>query len=87
VEATGSDDLKIIEGIGPKISTLLNSHGVYTFTELANADPRRLEAILQDARMPYADPSSWPEQARLAAQGNLDALQALQARLKGGRRA
>ena len=32
------------------------------------------------------DPSTWPEQASLAAAGEWDALQALQDELKGGRR-
>jgi predicted flap endonuclease-1-like 5' DNA nuclease len=79
------DDLAVIEGIGPKIAALLQDAGITTFTELAETEPARLESLLRDADLRLADPSSWPEQARLAAAGDWDALQSLQDRLKGGR--
>jgi len=79
------DDLAIIEGIGPKISSLFQSHGIMTFTQLAEADVARLQGILRDASLQIADPTTWPEQARLAANGDWDGLIALQAQLKGGR--
>jgi hypothetical protein len=34
-----------------------------------------------------ADPTTWPEQAGIAAKGDWEALEQLQAMLKGGRRA
>lgn len=82
------DDLKRIEGIGPKISRLLKDHGILTFAQLAATSPDRLWAILQEAgpRFQLANPESWPEQARLAADDAGDELQALQDRLLGGRR-
>ena len=81
------DDLKLIEGIGPKISGLLQAAGISTFAQLAEADVDRLSQILTDAGITgVADPATWPEQARLAAGSEWDALEALQDRLKGGRR-
>ena len=31
------DDLKRIEGVGPKIESLLNDGGIYSYSDLANA--------------------------------------------------
>ena len=89
--ATGApakpDDLTVIEGIGPKISRILQEAGITTFAQLAETDVERLRSILAAAGLRYlADPASWPEQARLAAAGDRAGLQALQASLKGGRR-
>lgn len=81
-----ADDLKRIEGIGPKISTLLRTAGVTTFAQLATTDVSRLDEILREAGITIADPTTWPEQASLAAGGEWDALETLQAELKGGRR-
>ena len=82
------DDLVIIEGIGPKISGILNQAGITTFAALAAAKPERLQEILKASglRVP-ADPTTWPTQAELAAAGKMDELQKLQDSLKGGRRA
>jgi predicted flap endonuclease-1-like 5' DNA nuclease len=84
----GPDDLKKIEGIGPKISQLLQDNGILTFSQLADTSIDRLSAILQAGgpRYQLADPSSWPEQAELAAGGAWDQLQVLQDRLTGGRK-
>jgi predicted flap endonuclease-1-like 5' DNA nuclease len=81
------DDLKRIEGIGPKISGVLADAGIMTFGQLADADVGRLQQVLTDAGMTLADPASWPEQARLAAAGDWTALEKLQDELQGGRRA
>jgi predicted flap endonuclease-1-like 5' DNA nuclease len=82
------DDLKRLEGIGPKISQMLQENGILTFAQLADTSLERLEAILRAGgpRYQLADPSTWPEQARLAADGAWEELQALQGRLSGGRR-
>ena len=80
------DDLRRIEGIGPKISSVLQTAGITTFAQLAATDVSRLEQILGEAGIRLADPSTWPQQARLAAAGEWDALEALQGELKGGRR-
>jgi hypothetical protein len=81
------DDLTRIEGIGPKISRLLQAAGITNFAQLAATDVSRLEQIVREAGITIADPSTWPEQASLAAAGEWDVLEALQDELKGGRRA
>jgi uncharacterized protein (DUF697 family) len=80
------DDLTRIEGIGPKISELLRDRGIATFTQLAETDVNRLRQILYEANLSMADPSTWPQQAKLAAAGQWEALDALQKQLTAGRR-
>ena len=84
VKAPVPDDLKRIEGIGPKISVLLQKVGVKTFAKLAETGSERLRQILREGGL-RANPTTWPQQASLAAAGDWDALGALQAELKGGR--
>lgn len=84
---TKPDKLERIEGIGPKISKLLQDAGIATYGQLAATEVSRLEQILHDANLRLADPTTWPDQARLAAAGDWKALDALQEDLKGGRRA
>jgi len=81
------DDLKKIEGIGPKIAQLLNDSGISTFEGLASAEVDRLKEILEAAGSRYKmhDPTTWPKQSRLAADGAWDALSTLQDELKGGK--
>ncbi|MFO0580576.1 MAG: helix-hairpin-helix domain-containing protein [Polyangia bacterium] len=81
------DDLKVVEGIGPKIAELLGGAGITTFKELAEADVARIKQVLSAGgpRFSVADPSSWPAQAKLAGAGQWDELHALQAKLKAGR--
>lgn len=80
------DDLKIVEGIGPKIEKLLNAAGIHTFTDLASAPVARLQEIMLAANLRIADPTTWPQQAKLAAEGKMEELQAFQDTLKGGRK-
>ncbi len=81
------DDLKVIEGIGPKMEQLLNRAGITTFRQLAERSPEELRALLQAANAArFIDPETWAEQARLAAEGRWEELRALQGQLKGGRR-
>ncbi len=82
-----ADDLKIIEGIGPKIAELLAAEGIESFEMLASCSADRLKAILDNAGSRYRmhDPTSWPQQAELAAAGKWDELKALQDKLKGGK--
>ncbi len=81
------DDLKRIEGIGPRIAGILNAAGIMTFGELSMTTVERLREILTAAELrgSFGDPTTWPEQARLAAAGLWDELQAMQDNLKGGR--
>ena len=80
------DDLKKIEGIGPKISELLAAGGIPTFQALADANIDAVKAILEAAGPRYriANPTTWAQQAGLAAAGKWDELSSLQDRIKGG---
>ena len=89
LEPPAPDDLARIEGIGPKISGVLQAAGITTFAQLADTEVSRLEQILAEAdpRLgKLANPTTWPEQAALAAGGQWDAMEALQKELKGGRK-
>lgn len=81
------DDLKVVEGIGPKITELLGAGGIQTFKQLAEAEVSRIKELLSHGgpRFSMADPSSWPAQAKLAAEGRWDDLNAFQAKLRAGR--
>lgn len=81
------DDLKIVEGVGPKIETLLKEGGISTWAELAAASEERLKEILDAAGPRYQihDPSTWPAQAKFAAEGKWDELKEYQEVLIGGR--
>lgn len=80
------DDLTIVEGIGPKVSSVLNNAGIMTLVQLAEAAPEQLKEILEKEGLQFMDPGTWGEQARLAAEGKMAELEALQQELKGGRR-
>lgn len=81
------DDLKIVEGVGPKIETLLKEGGISTWAELAAASEERLKEILDAAGPRYQihDPSTWPAQAKFAVDGKWDELKEYQEMLIGGR--
>jgi len=81
-----ADDLTKIEGIGPKVSKALIAAGISTFEALANASAEDIQKILSDAGLRMMDASTWPQQARLAADGDWDALKKLQDKLSGGRK-
>ena len=85
VDVSSGDDLKVIEGIGPRFEAVLSGAGVVSFTKLAALDKEAIQTIIREAGARVADPSTWPEQARLAARGEWEALVEMQARLKGGR--
>jgi predicted flap endonuclease-1-like 5' DNA nuclease len=68
--AGGADDLETIEGIGPAIAALLRGQRIRTFAELAAYRPAELRRILRrDRDLARAEPSTWPLQARLLAEG------------------
>jgi large subunit ribosomal protein L21 len=83
-KATGKgDDLKKIEGIGPKIAETLNTAGISTFAELAKTDSAKISEIIADVRGNHVT-DTWPKQAQLAADGKWDELQKWQDELDGG---
>ena len=81
------DNLRKIEGIGPKMNRILNEAGIETFAQLAAKTADELREILDaGGASKINDPTTWPEQAALAADGDWDGLEKLQGELKGGRR-
>lgn len=82
--ASKPDDLKRIEGIGPKTSAVLNTAGITTFQALADHTAEEIKEILRAAKS-RGVPTTWPEQAKLAAAEDWDGLDKLQDELKGGR--
>ncbi len=82
-----ADNLKKIEGIGPKIEELLNAAGITSFSQLSQSNYDDLKAILTNSGSRYNrhDPKTWPQQAVLADKGAWDELSDLQDRLLGGR--
>ena len=81
-------DLKIIEGIGPKIEKLLKEAGIANWNILAQTEPSTLRRILDLAGSQFKlhNPNSWPEQALLASHGKWKDLMKLQDKLMGGRK-
>lgn len=81
------DDLKLIEGIGPKIADLLINEGIVSFADLAATPAEKVKEILDAAGSKFAmhDPTTWAEQAELARDGKWDELKELQDKLNAGR--
>ena len=63
------------------------SEGITTWKELADSDTAKLQSILLSGgdRFRMHDPSSWPTQAGLAAEGKWDELSDYQDFLNGGK--
>lgn len=70
------DQLRKIEGIGPKIEGLLHEAGILTFAQLASTEVDKIKEILAAAGKRYQmhDPTSWPLQSGMAAEGKWDEL-------------
>ena len=65
------DDLKIVEGIGPKIAELFYNDGINTWSMLGEAPVSRLQGILdaQGERYKVHNPETWPMQSKMAYEG------------------
>ena len=81
------DDLKMVEGVGPKIEGLLHAGGIMTWEDLANAPTENVQKILDEAGPRYRmhQPTTWAKQARLAADAKWEELEKYQDWLDGGR--
>jgi len=87
-KATGkADDLKKIEGIGPKIKELFHSHNVTTWKDLANCTVEKCKEVLKSGgkRFEIHKPGTWPKQAEMAAKGEWQKLKDWQDQLNGGK--
>jgi predicted flap endonuclease-1-like 5' DNA nuclease len=81
------DDLKIIEGIGPKMEKALQAAGINTFAMLAGASEAQIRDAIVAAGMRFAPTvPTWAEQASYAANGDFVGLEAYQKTLIGGRK-
>ncbi|TDT42024.1 putative flap endonuclease-1-like 5' DNA nuclease [Maribacter spongiicola] len=65
------DDLKLVEGIGPKIEGMFKDHGIKTWKELSEASLEACQKILDTGGTRYKihDPASWPMQAKMCYEG------------------
>lgn len=65
------DDLKIVEGIGPKIQGLFHNFDIKTWKALSEVSVARCQEVLDSGGDRYKthDPASWPMQARMAYEG------------------
>ncbi|NPA45160.1 MAG: 50S ribosomal protein L21 [Chlorobi bacterium] len=83
-----TDNLTKIEGIGPKIASILVEAGIDTFKKLSETKAEKISEILVAAggnAYNRFDPTTWPKQAKLAADGKWDELKVLQDELDGGK--
>ena len=73
--AAPPDDLTQINGIGPRISSILNEGGITTFAELQHANTGELRQIIAvGGALPPSSLDSWPTQASYAARGDWSGL-------------
>lgn len=81
------DDLKIVEGIGPKIEELFKTSGILTWKALGETSVDRLREILSKAGERYQihDPGTWPRQSKMAYEGKWKELKDWQNLLDGGK--
>ncbi|MEX0288881.1 MAG: 30S ribosomal protein S2 [Flavobacteriaceae bacterium] len=81
-----ADNLTKIEGIGPKAAEALSNAGVDSYAKLSKSKPEKIKEILAEAssRMAHLDPTSWPKQAKMAADGKWDELKEWQDKVKAG---
>jgi predicted flap endonuclease-1-like 5' DNA nuclease len=81
------NDLKIIDGIGPKIEVLFKTSGIITWKLLSETSVNRLKEVLSKAGERYQihDPATWPRQSKLAYEGKWEELKNWQKQLDGGR--
>lgn len=81
------DDLKIVEGIGPKIEELYHNAGIKTWKALSETSTEKSQSILIAAGERYSvhNPSTWARQAELAYHGKWQELKEWQDALDGGK--
>jgi predicted flap endonuclease-1-like 5' DNA nuclease len=80
------NDLKLVEGIGPKIEELFHAAGYKTWASVAAAEPDALKAILEAAgeRFKMHNPATWPRQCQLMVDEEWGELKKYQEFLDGG---
>lgn len=81
------DDLKVVEGIGPKIESLFHNFGIKTWKSLSEASIEQCQEVLKSGgdRYKIHKPGTWPKQALLAYEGKWKELKEWQDKLDGGK--
>lgn len=81
------DDLKIVEGIGPKIEGLFRNYNIKTWKTLSRTSVSKCIEVLQSGGEKYRvhDPSSWPMQAKMCYEGRWKELYKWQVEHKHGK--
>ncbi len=81
------DDLKVVEGIGPKIEGLFHNFEIKTWQALSEASVDKCQEVLNSGGERYRihDPASWPMQAKMAYEGKWKDLAKWQDEHKGGK--
>ncbi|MGI9547537.1 MAG: hypothetical protein ACR2MM_09895 [Flavobacteriaceae bacterium] len=81
------DDLKIVEGIGPKIEGLFHNYNIKTWKSLSDASVAKCREVLQSGGEKYRvhDPASWPMQAKMCYEGKWKELYRWQEEHKHGK--
>jgi predicted flap endonuclease-1-like 5' DNA nuclease len=73
--AAAPDDLTQINGIGPRIQSILNEGGITTYAELEHANTGELRSIIAvGGALPPSSLDSWPTQATYASRGDWSGL-------------
>lgn len=81
------DDLKVVEGIGPKIEGLFHGFNIKTWHALADTSVDKCQEVLDSGGERYRihDPASWPMQAKMAYEGKWKELVKWQDEHKSGK--
>lgn len=81
------NDLKIVEGIGPKIEGLFHNFGIKTWKDLSEISTNKCQEVLNSGGDRYRihDPASWPMQAKMAYEGQWTELGKWQDKHKAGK--
>jgi predicted flap endonuclease-1-like 5' DNA nuclease len=81
------DDLKVVEGIGPKIEALYHAAGIKTWLALSKTSKETSLQILHGGGERFAmhDPGTWAKQAEMAYNGRWQELKDWQDKLDGGK--
>ena len=78
-----ADDLTQINGIGPRVASILAEGGVTTYAQLEHTSTAKLrEIIAASGALPSPSLDTWPTQASYAARGDWEALATYNARRK-----
>lgn len=81
------DDLKIVEGIGPKIEGLFHNFDIKTWKALSDTTVAKCQEVLDSGGAKYKihDPASWPMQAKMCRENKWKELHQWQEEHKHGK--